>query len=154
MAVRSSWSAQAMTSQQRARAEGMSYQLYDFVFVFILLLMFEEHCPASAGFETALNESVKNCKALAQAAEQKEADRVAMSEAISAFCWNFGLDDVPSGSSPQSHLRALGGHVRSRLCRALHHALGGPSPSSLPTTTWIWSGSARGTAYPTKRRPP
>jgi hypothetical protein len=23
-----------------------------------------------------------------------------MSEAISAFCWAFGLDDVPSGSSP------------------------------------------------------
>jgi hypothetical protein len=40
----------------------------------------------SAGFETALDESVKNCKALAEAAEQKEADRVAMSEAISAFC--------------------------------------------------------------------
>jgi hypothetical protein len=54
----------------------------------------------SAGFETALNESVKNCKALAEAAEQKEADRVAMSEAISAFCQAFGLDGVPSGSSP------------------------------------------------------
>jgi hypothetical protein len=40
----------------------------------------------SAGFETALDESVKNCKALAEAVEQKEADRVAMSEAISAFC--------------------------------------------------------------------
>jgi hypothetical protein len=40
----------------------------------------------SAGFETALDESVKNCKALAEAAEQKEAERVAMSEAISAFC--------------------------------------------------------------------
>jgi hypothetical protein len=77
----------------------------------------------SAGFETALNESVKNCKALAQAAEQKEADRVAMSEAISAFCWAFGLDDVPSGSSPQSHLWALGGHVRSRLREALHHGV-------------------------------
>jgi hypothetical protein len=75
----------------------------------------------SAGFETALNESAKNCKALAQAAEQKEADRVAMSEAISAFCRAFGLDDVPSGSSPQSHLRALGDHVRSRLHGALHH---------------------------------
>jgi hypothetical protein len=59
----------------------------------------------STGFKTALNESVKNCKALTQAAEQKEADRVAMSEAISAFCQAFGLDDVPSGSSPQSHLR-------------------------------------------------
>ena len=77
----------------------------------------------SAGFETALNESVKNCKALARAAEQKEADRMAMSEAISAFCRAFGLDNVPSGSSPQSHLRALGGHVRSRLRGALHHGI-------------------------------
>jgi hypothetical protein len=77
----------------------------------------------SAGFGTALNESVKNCKALAQAAEQKEADLVAMSEAISAFCQAFGLDDVPSGSSPQSHLRALGGHVRSRLRGVLHHGV-------------------------------
>jgi hypothetical protein len=75
----------------------------------------------SAGFETALNESVKNCKALAEAVEQKEADRVAMSEAISALCQSFGLDGVPSGSSPQSHLRALGGHVRNRLRGALHH---------------------------------
>jgi hypothetical protein len=76
-----------------------------------------------AEFETALNESVKNCKALAQAAEQKEADRVAMSEAISTLCPAFGLDGVPSGSSPQSHLRALGGHVRSRLRGALHHGV-------------------------------
>jgi hypothetical protein len=77
----------------------------------------------SAGFETALNESVKNCKVLAQAAEQKEADRVAMSETISALCQAFGLDDVPSGSPPQSHLRALGGHVRNRLRGALHHGV-------------------------------
>jgi hypothetical protein len=77
----------------------------------------------SAEFETALNESVENCKALAKAAEQKEAERVAMSEAISAFCWAFGLDDVPLGSSPQSHLRALGGHVRTRLRGALHHGI-------------------------------
>jgi hypothetical protein len=38
---------------------------------------------------------------------------VAMFEAISAFCRAFDLNDVPSGSSPQSHLRALDGHVRS-----------------------------------------
>jgi hypothetical protein len=48
---------------------------------------------------------------------------VAMSEAISAFCQTFGLGDVPSGSSPQSRLRALGGHVRSRLDGALHHGV-------------------------------
>jgi hypothetical protein len=46
---------------------------------------------------------------------------VAMSEAISAFYRALGLDDVPSGSSPQSHLWALGGHVCSRLRGALHH---------------------------------
>jgi hypothetical protein len=108
----------------------------------------------SAGFETALSESVKNCKALAQAAEQKEADLVAMSEAILDFCQAFGLDGVPSGSSPQSHLRALGGHVRSRLRGRCTTALGGPSLCSLPTTTWIWSRSVRGTDYPTKRRLP
>jgi hypothetical protein len=77
----------------------------------------------SAGFETTLNEAVKNCKALPEVAEQKEDDRVAMSEAISALCQAFGLDGVPSGSSPQSHLRALGGHVRDRLHGALHHGV-------------------------------
>jgi hypothetical protein len=54
----------------------------------------------SAEFETTLNEAVKNCKALAEAVEQKEAERVATSEAISALCQAFGLDGVPSGSSP------------------------------------------------------
>jgi hypothetical protein len=77
----------------------------------------------STGFETALDKAVKNCKALAEAAEQKEAERVAMSEAILAFCQAFGLDGVPSGSSAQSHLRALGGHVRKRLHGALHHGV-------------------------------
>jgi hypothetical protein len=48
---------------------------------------------------------------------------MAMSEAISAFCQTFGLDDVPSSSSPQSRLRALGGHVCSRLRGALHHSV-------------------------------
>jgi hypothetical protein len=73
-----------------------------------------------AEFESALNESTK---ALAQAAEQKEADRVAVYKVISAFCQVFGLDDVSSGSSPQSLLQALGGHVRSRLREALHHGV-------------------------------
>ena len=48
---------------------------------------------------------------------------MAMSEAISAFCQVFVLDDVPSGSSPQSRLQALGGHVRGRLREALHHGV-------------------------------
>jgi hypothetical protein len=48
---------------------------------------------------------------------------VAMSKAISAFCRVFGLDDVPSGSSPKSRLQALGDHARGRLREALHHGV-------------------------------
>jgi hypothetical protein len=97
--------------------------LCDFVLASFFSSCLKNIVRLSSGFETALNESVKNCKALAQAAEQKEADRMAMSEAVSTFCRTFGLDDVPSSSSPQSRLRALGGHVHSRLRGALHHGV-------------------------------
>jgi hypothetical protein len=120
MAVGSAQSAQVTASKQRAPAEGMFRPLCDFDSASFFNSCLKNSVWLSAEFETALNESVK---ALAQAAEQKEADRVAMFEAISAFCQVFGLDDVPSGSSPQSRLRALGGHVHSRLCEALHHGV-------------------------------
>jgi hypothetical protein len=77
-----------------------------------------------------------------------------MSEAVSDFCRVLGFGDVPSGSSPQSRLQALGDHVRGRLREALHHGVRWPSPCSLPTTSWTWSGSARGTAFLTKMKPP
>jgi hypothetical protein len=95
----------------------------DFVLSPFFSLRLKNVVLLSVGFETALDEFVENCKALAEAAEQKEAERVAMSEAISAFCQAFGLDGVPSGSSPQSHLRALGGHVRNKLRGVLHHGV-------------------------------
>jgi hypothetical protein len=44
-----------------------------------------------------------------------------MSEAVSDFCRVLGFGDVPSGSSPQSRLQALGDHVRGRPREALHH---------------------------------
>jgi hypothetical protein len=72
----------------------------DFVLASFVSSCLKNIVRLSSGFKTALNESVKNYKALAQAAEQKEADRMTMSEAISAFCRTFGLDDIPSGSSP------------------------------------------------------
>jgi chromosome segregation ATPase len=113
VAVGSARYAQAVASQERARAEGMFRPLCDL--------------DSASFFNSCLKNfvrlSTESVKALAQAAEQKEADRVAMSEAISDFCWAFDLDDVPSGSSPQSHLRAMGGHVRSRLRGALHHGV-------------------------------
>jgi hypothetical protein len=46
-----------------------------------------------------------------------------MSEAVSDFCRVLGSGDVPSGSSPQSRLQALGDHVRGRLREALHHGV-------------------------------
>jgi hypothetical protein len=97
VAVGSTKSAQAAASEQRAQAEGMFRPLCDFD-----SSSFFNSCPKNsvwlfAEFETTLSESVK---ALAQAVEQKEVDRVAMSEAILAFCQVFGLDEVPSGISP------------------------------------------------------
>jgi hypothetical protein len=83
VAVGSAQSAQAVASEQRARAEGMFWPLCDFDSASFFNSCLKNFVRLSAEFETALNESVK---ALAQAAEQKEVDRVAMSEAISAFC--------------------------------------------------------------------
>jgi hypothetical protein len=120
VAVGSAQSAQAAASEQRARAKGMFRSLCDFDSASFFNSCLKNSVRMSVEFEIALNESVK---ALAQAAEQKEADRVAMYEAISAFYQVFGLNDVPSGSSPQSRLRALGGHVHSRLRGALHHGV-------------------------------
>jgi hypothetical protein len=100
--VGSAWSAQAKASQQRVWVEGTFRLLCDFGLASSFSSCLKNIVRLSAGFETALDESIKNCKALAQAAEQKEADHVAMSEAISAFCRTFGLDDVPTGSSPES----------------------------------------------------
>jgi hypothetical protein len=83
VAVGSAQSAQAVASEQRARAEGTFQPLYDFELASFFNSCLKNFVRLSAEFEMALNESVK---ALAQAAEQKEVDRVAMSEAISAFC--------------------------------------------------------------------
>jgi hypothetical protein len=119
VAVGSAWSAQARVSGPK-----VCFPRFETLFLSpFFSLRLKNVVLLSAGFETALDESVKNCKALAEAAERKEAERVAMSEAISAFCRAFGLDNVPSGSSPQSHLRALGGQVRNRLRGALHHGV-------------------------------
>jgi hypothetical protein len=120
VAVGSAQSAQAVASEQRAHAAGTFRPLYDFDSASFFNSCLKNSVRLSAEFETVLNEFVK---ALAQAAEQKEANHVAMSEAILAFCQAFGLDDVPLGSSPQSCLRALGGHVRNRLCGALRHGV-------------------------------
>jgi hypothetical protein len=87
-------------AEASAGAKGMYRPLCSFDLASFFTSRLKNFVWLSAGLETALSESVKNCKALAQAAEQKEADRVAMSEVFSALCRAFGLDDVPSGSSP------------------------------------------------------
>jgi hypothetical protein len=79
---------------------------------------------------------------------------VAMSEAISAFCQVFGLDDVPSGSSPRVACRPWAAMCAADSARRCIMALGGPSSCSLPTTLWIWNGSARGIVFPTKMKLP
>jgi hypothetical protein len=69
-----------------------------------------------AELASALDESAEAlAEALAGAAEQREADHAAMSEAVSDVYRILGSGDVPSGSSPQSRLQVLGDHVRGRL---------------------------------------
>jgi hypothetical protein len=79
---------------------------------------------------------------------------VAMSEAISAFCQTFGLDDIPSGSSPQSRLPALGTHARGRLREVLHHGVRRAFAVLASHYVWTWRGLARGTASPTRTKLP
>jgi hypothetical protein len=90
VAVGSAQSAQAVASQERARAEGMFRPLGDL----------DSASFFSSCLKNFVRLPVESVKALAQAVGQKEADRVAMSKVISDFCRAFDLDDVPSGSSP------------------------------------------------------
>jgi hypothetical protein len=69
MAIGSAQSARVVASQQRVRAEGMFCLLRDFVLASFSSSRLKDIVRLSSGFETALNESIKNCEALAQAAE-------------------------------------------------------------------------------------
>ena len=116
--------AQVAASEQRARAGGTPWPSLVLVPVCSLCLCLRSFFWLFAELESALDESAKAlAEALAGAAEQREADHAAMSEAISDFCRVFGFGDVPSGSSPQSRMQALGDHVRGRLREALHHGV-------------------------------
>jgi hypothetical protein len=151
VAVGSAQSAQAAASEQRARAEGMSWLFWDFDSASLFNSCLKTSALAVRRVRVCLNESAK---ALAQAAEQREADRVAMSEAISAFYQVFGLDDVPREAPLRVACRPWVTTRATDSARRCITALGGPSPCSLPTTMWIWSGSARGTVFPTKMKLP
>jgi hypothetical protein len=54
---------------------------------------------------------------------------VAMSEAISSFCQVFGLDDVPSGSSPRVACRPWAAMCAADSARRCITARGGNEPS-------------------------
>jgi hypothetical protein len=132
VAVGSAQSAQVVASQERARAEGMFCLLCDFNSASFFDSCLKNFDQLSAELETTLYESIK---AHARAAEQNEADRVAMSEDISAFCRAFDLDGVPSGSSPRVICGPWAAMCAADSAGRCTTALGGPSPCSLPTTT-------------------
>ena len=89
--------AQVAASEQRARAGGTPWPSSVFVPACFLCLCLRSFFWLFAELESALDESAK---ALAGAAEQREADHATMSEAVSVFCRVLGSGDVPSGSSP------------------------------------------------------
>jgi hypothetical protein len=112
--------AQVAASEQRARARGTPWPSLVLFPVCSLCLCLRFFFWLFAELESALDESAK---ALTGAAEQREADHAAMSEAVSDVYRILGFGDVPSGSSPQSRLQALGDHVRGRLREVLHHGI-------------------------------
>jgi hypothetical protein len=116
--------AQVTVSEQRAWAGGTPCPSLVLVPVCFLCLCLRSFFWLFAELESALDESAKALtEALAGAAEQREADHAVVSEAVSNVYRILGSGDVPSGSSPQSRLQALGDHVRGRLREALHHGV-------------------------------
>jgi hypothetical protein len=116
--------AQVAASEQRARAGGTPWPSLVFVPVCFLCLCLRSFFWLFAELEFALDESAKAlAEALVGAAEQREANHAAMSEAVSDVYRILSSGDVPSGSSPQSRLQVLGDHVRGRLREALHHGV-------------------------------
>jgi hypothetical protein len=108
-----------------------------------------------AELESALDESAKAlAEALAGAAEQREADLAAMSEAVSDVYRILGSGDVPSGSSPQTAFKPWVITRAAESARRYTTTSGGPSPCSLPTTLWTWSGLVRGIVFLTKTKLP
>jgi hypothetical protein len=116
--------AQVAASEQRARAGGTPWPSSAFVPACFLCLCLRPFLWLFVELESALDESAKAlAEALAGAAEQRETDHAAMSDAVSDVYQALGSGDVPSGSSPQSRLQVLGDHVRGRLHEALHHGV-------------------------------
>jgi hypothetical protein len=115
---------QVAAMEHRARAGGTYWSSLVLVLVRFLCLCLRYFSWLLVKLESALDESAKAlAEALAGAAEQREADLAAMSKAVSDFYRVLGSGDVPSGSSPQSRLRALGDHARGRVREALHHGV-------------------------------
>ena len=108
-----------------------------------------------AELESALDESAKAlAEALAGAAEQREADLAAMSEAVSDVYRILGsatsLQEAPlkAAFKPWVITRA------AESARRYTTASGGPSSCSLPTMLWTWNGLVRGIVFLTKTKLP
>jgi hypothetical protein len=116
--------AQVAASEQHVRARGMARPSSVLNLVRFFRLGLRSFSWLFAELESALDESAKAlAEALDGAAEQREADLAAMSEAVSEVYRKLGPGDVPSGSSPQSRLQALGDYARGKVRGALHHGV-------------------------------
>jgi hypothetical protein len=116
--------AQVAASEQHVRARGMARPSSVPNLVRFFRLGLRSFFWLFAELESALDESAKAlAEALDGAAGQREADLAAMSEAISEVYRKLGPGDVPSGSSPQSRLQALGDYARGKVRGALHHGV-------------------------------
>lgn len=67
-----------------------------------------------------LDTSNDTSRTLSRTVDAKIAELKALSDAVANFGRNLGIEDIPSGGSPQSHMLALHGHVWSELREAVY----------------------------------
>jgi hypothetical protein len=72
------------------------------------------------GLRTALGHATSRAETLQDAYNSSEQELVELRVVTLEACQAFEEGEAQAGNSLASHLRALGGHVSRRMCRALH----------------------------------
>jgi hypothetical protein len=141
--------AQVAASEQRARAGGTSWPSLVFVPVCFLYLCLRSFFWLFAELESALDESAKALvEALAWAAERP------CPKPSRTFTGSLAPATSPQEALLKAAFKSWAIMCAADSARRYTTASGGPSPCSLPTTLWTWSGLERGIAFPTKMKPP
>jgi hypothetical protein len=133
--------AQAEASRQRARAECMPCPLCDFVFVSILHLATEESCPAVCRIRIRLlKRPSRTARRLPRRLSRRRPSVWPCPRLSRLSVRPLASTASPRVAPPRVICGPWAAMCATNSAGRCTTALGGPSPCSLPTTTWIWTG--------------